>query len=117
MPSDSRPPELHELKLGESALVYCASFENDPAVTAGATLSSPTVTSDNSAIVAVSNAQVTAAIFYQYDADGLVIDSVPAGKGVSFLVQAVKKGQTRVRVQVACSDGQNPIVDINFKVT
>lgn len=117
MPSDSRPPELHELKLGESALVYCADFSNDPAVTGGATLSGPTATADNSAIVAVSNPTVIATDFTQYDSAGLAVDSVPANKGVSFLVQAVKKGQTRVRIQVVCSDGQNPIVDVNFKVT
>ena len=117
MPSDSRPPELHELKLGESALVYCADFSNDPAVTGGATLGTPTVTADAAAIVTVSNPTVITADFNQYDAAGLVVDTVPANKGVSFLVLAARKGQTRVRVQVVCSDGQMPIIDINFKVT
>lgn len=116
MPSDARPPETHELKVGEEDLVYCFDFRNEPAVAAGATMSAPLATSENSSRVAVSSAQVNTEDFVEYDRDGNVVATVPAGYGVKVNVTAVAKGQCRVTCQVTCSDGQRPIIDVNFVV-
>ena len=119
MPSDSRPPETHELKLGEAALVYCADFSSDPAVTGGATLSSVVgVTAENGKVTVGLGPQInTTAPFIQYDDDGTTpLFTVPQSKGVKFSVTAVTKGQCKVSVQVLCSDGQKPIVDVLFNV-
>lgn len=116
MPTDSRPPETHELWLGEAALVYCFDFSDEPALTGGATLDSATVTPDSSAKVSAGTPQVLAADFSQYDADGSVVATVAAGEGVKVALTAVARGQTRVVCQATFSDGQRPIIAANFVV-
>lgn len=116
MPSDTRPVETHELYLGEAALVYCASFEDDPAVTGGATIVSASVLVENAKITAGA-AQVITSEFVQYDRDGVTeLASVPAGKGVSVALTPTAKGSCEVTVRAVCSDGQTPAVKARFTV-
>ena len=118
MPSDSRPPETHELKKGETSIIYCADFSNEPAVTAGATLSSCEIYEvENSRVTAASPQINSSAAFIQYDEDGTTaLHTVPQSKGVKFAATGVSKGRCKVSIRATLSDGQKPIVDVIFDV-
>lgn len=115
MANDVRPVETRELKVGERNLVYCFDFSEEPAVTAGNAISSPTLVVENSRVSA-DTATVLAADFNQYDKAGSVVRTVESGKGVTVLVDGVSKGQCNVKCQVTAADGQKPIQEVNFVV-
>lgn len=116
MPSDYRPPEIHELYLTEEALVYCFSFEDDPVICGGATISSVTAVSSDTAKMTVGSPQVNTSVFEQKDRNGVVVRSVPANKGVKVALTTVARGQVSVTVKITCSDGQKPASKAVFNI-
>lgn len=115
MASDTRPPEEHELYVGEEAVVYCFDFTDDPALTGGATIASPAVTLENAKITA-GTPVVLVTDFTQLDRAGNTIRTVSAGKGVKVSLTAVTRGTCDVTMKVTASDGQKPGVRARFKV-
>lgn len=115
MPSDTRPPENHDIYVGEGPEVYCANFTKCPTLTNGGTISNPTVVVDVPRVT-LGTPQVTTQVFTQLDENGNTIGTVAIGKGVTFTVTGVVKGQCEVKCQVSGSDGQKPIVATIFVV-
>lgn len=118
MPSDTRPPEEHVIFIGESAKTFCADFQDYPEVANGETLSTPSgsVTNGDS-LVTLASFTVTSADFVDYDRDGVAEETVPSGKGVSFLVTpGSSRGTCTVTVLVVASGGATLGKQVNFKV-
>jgi hypothetical protein len=115
VPSDFRPPETHELYVGEGPEAYCFDFSECPTITAGGTISSPSIAIDLPK-VSVGIPSINTQNFIQYDANGTVIGTVAAGSGVVVSVTALAQGQCEGKCQVQGSDGQKPIAAVIFKV-
>lgn len=115
MPSDTRPPETHEAYVGE-VLTYCFDFTDDPVLTSGGTIGTPTVTTDQPSRVTVGATLVTTQTFQQLDRNGNVVASVAAGKGVAVTLTFLAKGGAEVKCKVAGSNGETPAAAANFVV-
>lgn len=108
--TEDRWDDEKTLYRGEASCAYCFDFQDFPEVTAGETLSSPDVVlSSGPAIVTPSGEIVTTSIFYEYDRNGTVENSVPVGKGVKvFLTPPAvggAKGECILTCKVNCSGG------------
>lgn len=115
MPSDSRPPEEHEAYVGE-ALAYCFDFTQDPVLTSGGLIASPTVSVDQPTRITAAGAAVITQPFTQLDQNGNVIGTVAAGAGVSVLLTFLAKGKAEVKCTVVGNNGETPAAVANFTV-
>lgn len=115
MASDQREPETRILYIGEAALIYCFSFENDPTVAGGETLSAPAMTVDI-ARVTFGAPTVLTSDFVQYDENGLVVRTVLSGKGIRVAVTPVTRGECQATCLVNASGGSTVARVVNFTV-
>lgn len=120
MPSDVRDVETKNLFVGESSVIYCFDFSDEPIITSGGSISSPTISSVNSvndATVTYGTPEVLTTAFTQLDRNGLTVGTVASGKGVKV---AVTPGATRGQVTATClvtgSDGSIIGKTVYFKI-
>ncbi len=112
-------PSTRVLQVGAAAKVFCFSFEDDGEVTAGQTLSGPTISVTNgNPLVTLGAATVLTDDFEQLDPGGKVLGSVPAGEGVqaSVTVAGATRGQCTVTCLAPASGGATLTRQVNFLV-
>lgn len=119
MTENVRDPDTRDLLVGESALVYCGDFTDDPAVTAGQTLSSPVVTISNgsASLITLGSPTILTADFTVLDRNGNTVDTIAAGKGIKFTVTpGTTKGQCTVTYSALASGGERIGGQVIFRV-